>query len=52
MMWRYPDLASIIIQTTFHKKQIFKPCPPIMDKEQLWNMYPECFDGMGKFKDF
>ena len=25
-------------------------CPPIMSKEQLENMYPECFDGIGKFK--
>ena len=25
---------------------------PVTNKEQLWNMYPECFDGIGKFKDF
>ena len=23
-----------------------------MSKEQLKNMYPECFDGIGKFKDY
>ena len=23
-----------------------------MDREQIENMYPECFNGIGKFKDF
>ena len=26
--------------------------PPIMNKEQIWNMYPRCFNGIDKFKVF
>ena len=26
--------------------------PPILSKEQLRHMYPECFYGIGKFKDY
>ena len=26
--------------------------PPIMSKDQLRNMYPECFNGIGKFKNY
>ena len=36
----------IPLETDLHK------CPPITSKEQLKNMYPECFDGIGKFKDY
>ena len=36
----------IPLKTDLHK------CPPIMNKAQLKNMYPECFDGIGKFKDY
>ena len=27
-------------------------CPPIVDKEQLHKMYPECYNGIGKFKNY
>ena len=40
------DPDYIPLKTDLHK------CPPIMRKKQLKNMYPECFDGIGKFKDY
>ena len=49
------EMSSSVIQnhldympfeTDLHK------CPPITSKEQLKNMYPECFDGIVKFKDY
>ena len=39
-------LDYIPFETDLHK------CPPIMSKEQLKNMYPECFTGIGKFKNY
>ena len=39
-------LDYIPLKTDLHK------CPLIMSKEKLKNMYPECFDGIGKFKDY
>ena len=40
----HPD--NIPPETDLHK------CPPIMNKEQLKTMYPECLNGIGKFKDY
>ena len=39
-------LDYIPLTTDLHK------CPLIMSKEQLKNMYPEYFEGIGKFKDY
>ena len=39
-------LDYISLKIDLHK------CPLIMSKEQLKNIYPECFDGIGKFKDY
>ena len=39
-------LDYIPLKTDLHK------CPLITSKEHLKNMYPECFDGIGKFKDY
>ena len=33
-------------ETDLHK------CPPILNKEKLKTMYPECFNGIGKFRDY
>ena len=38
-----PDYISA--ETDYHLQS------PILDKEQLRHMYPECFYGIGKFKD-
>ena len=40
----HPDYISL--KSDLHK------CPLMMSKEQLKNMYPECFDGIGRFKDY
>ena len=40
----YPD--NIPPATDLHK------CLPITSKEQLKTMYPEYFDGIGKYKDY
>ena len=39
-------LNYVPLETDLHK------CPLIMSKEQLKNMSPECFDGIGKFRDY
>ena len=41
---KHPDY--IPLKTDFHK------CQLITSKEQLKNMYPDCFNGIGKFKDY
>ena len=41
---RHPDYVSP--ETYLHS------CPPIVNKKQLHRMYPECFNGIGKFKNY
>ena len=48
------ETSSPVIQNHLdyisHETDLHK-CPLIMSKEQLKNMYPECFDGIDKFID-
>ena len=40
----HPDYIPLVTDLQSH--------PPITSKDQLRNMYPECFNGIGKFKNY
>ena len=46
------DLNNFQGPNFIHQESDLKSRPPIASKEMLKQMYPECFSGIGTFKNF